>query len=484
MPLRPRRLFARAAHRGTRQRGLALPAIALAFATILPATVAGASGAAPLPRPVFTTVALGSGTTAHRPVAANDIGPTLDVRGFSTDADGRTWVRSDVAGSGSVGLDAETEPTTVRRLTVIGGAGWSLPGGDSGLRWIPVAWTAGATDAAFRLDSMSADGLLASSLSLSIKVDGDAPLATVEPLSVEQGELTLRWSDSDGPGSGIVTRDVRVEEAPATAAGCGTFTPSGGISLGEGDYDQGALSLGPPPSDGCLRVSLALTDLVGHTTLTTSDPYRVVAPAAAVAAGKAKAPSWTGRFNLYRAGTFVTQKKFTWCVAASVQMMVNVVRHHHDRTTTTQARMIEYAQTWDDGPYGEDGGTDLTGWITALHHFGAGKYRAVGTATPGEALRAAATAMRQTGRPAGILVMEGRHAWVLHGFESRTDPRRDARAWIRAVRISGPLYPVQQKNGYDPAPNTRLSVKALERWFQPSSVGALVGKYVVVIPTH
>jgi hypothetical protein len=31
--------------------------------------------------------------------------------------------------------------------------------------------------------------------------------------------------------------------------------------------------------------------------------------------------------QLYRANTFVTQKTFKWCVAASVQMMVNIVRH-------------------------------------------------------------------------------------------------------------------------------------------------------------
>jgi hypothetical protein len=29
-----------------------------------------------------------------------------------------------------------------------------------------------------------------------------------------------------------------------------------------------------------------------------------------------------------------------------------------------------------------------------------------------------------------------------------------------------------------------MTVKALERWFLPSIVGTLVGKYVVVIPTH
>jgi hypothetical protein len=484
MPLRPRRLFARVTQPRARQRGLALPAIALALATILPATVAGAGAASPAPAPVFQAVRVGSATTAHRPIAASAVRTTPDVTGFSTDAEGGIWVRADVAGSGAVGLESATDTASVQRVTLLGGAGWSLPGGDIGLRWVPIAWRAGATDVGITLESVKADDLVSSSLTFAIRADGDAPLATVEPLAVEEGELTLRWSDTDGPGSGIVTRDVRIEEAPATATGCGPFQASGGISLGAGDYDNGVLALGPPPSSGCLRASLTLTDLVGHTTVASSTPYRVVVPAAAGAVAKAKSPSWTGRFNLYRAGTFVTQKKFTWCVAASVQMMVNIVRHHHDRTTKTQARMIEYAQYWDDGPYGEDGGTDLTGWITALHHFGAGKYRAIGTNTPGEALRAAATAMRQTGRPAGILVMDGRHAWVLHGFESHSDPRHDARAWIRAVRISGPLYPVQQKNGYDPAPNTRLSVKALERWFTPSSVGTLVGKYVVVIPTH
>lgn len=484
MPLRPRRLFARAAHHRTRQRGLALPAIALALASTLPAAVAGAGTANQSPTPVFETVRVASATTGHRPIAADALPTTPDVTGFSTDASGGRWFRSDVAGTGSVGVESGGDAVSVRRLSFLGGAGWYLPNGDTGLRWIPVAWSAGATDAALRLDSITTDGALLESLSLTIRADGDAPLATIEPLGVEQGELTLRWSDTDGPGSGIVSRDVRVDEALATATGCGTFAPSGGISLGAGDYDPGVLSLGPPPSGGCLRVSLALTDLVGHATVVTSKPYRVFLPATTSAVAKAKAATWTGRFNLYRPGTFVTQKTFTWCVAASVQMMVNIVRGRVDRTRATQARMIAYAQRWDNGPYGADGGTDVTGWIAALRHYGAGDYRAIGAASPAKALRIAATAMRQTGRPAGILVMEGRHAWILHGFESRTDPRRDRGARINAVRVSGPLYPIQQKAGYDQRPNTRLSVAALTRYFLPTSVGALQGQYVVVIPTH
>ncbi len=313
--------------------------------------------------------------------------------------------------------------------------------------------------------------------------DAAGPRAALDPLAVEQGALTLRWRDTDGLGSGIVERSVRIEAAPATPTGCGPFSVVGGITLGEGDYDHGTLSIGEPPSNGCLRATLALTDRVGRSSITLGRPYRVQPPAPPAKA-IAAVPAWSGKYNLFQANAFVTQKTFTWCVAASVQMMVNLVRRRTDRSRATQARMIAYAQRWDNGPYGEEGGTDVTGWIAALRHYGAGRYRAVGATTAAGALRVAATAMRQTGRPAGILVMDGRHAWILHGFESRTDPKKDRRATITAVRVSGPLYPVQQAKGYDPRPNTRMPVGKLARYFLPTSVGAFVGRYVVVIPTH
>jgi hypothetical protein len=312
--------------------------------------------------------------------------------------------------------------------------------------------------------------------------DTGGPSAAMQPLTVEHGELIVRWRDSDGLGPGIARRTLRIEQAAATPTGCAAFIVVGGLALAGGPSDQGTVSLGQPPSTGCLRVSLALTDGAGRTSMASSLPYRVQPPA--VAKAKPTVPQWSGRYNLFRANAFVTQKTFKWCVAASVQMMVNLVRDRTDRSRKTQARMIAYAQRWDNGPYGEEGGTDVTGWIAALRHYGAGNYRAVGATTAARALRVAATAMAQTGRPAGILVMDGRHAWVLHGFESKTDPRRDRRAQITAVRISGPLYPLQQKNGYDPRPNTRLSVRKLERYFLPTSVGTMIGRYVVVIPTH
>lgn len=319
--------------------------------------------------------------------------------------------------------------------------------------------------------------------------DVGATTVTVDSLHVEQGELILRWLERHGRGPGIVGRAIRTETAPATQTGCGTFSAAEGIALdaptgSANPVDgRGSVSLGTPPSNGCLQATVALTNRAGHTIVAASAPYRIAPPAPPPPA-KPAVRTWSGRWNLYRPSAFVTQKTFKWCVAASVQMMVNLIRKRNDRSTATQRRMITYAQRWDNGPYGEDGGTDVTGWIRALRHFGAGKYREVGATSAARALRIAATAMRQTGRPAGILVMEGRHAWVLHGFESRTDPKVNRRAVITAVRVSGPLYPLQQTNGYDPRPNTRLSVKKLETYFQPTVIGDLPGRYVVIVPTH
>lgn len=474
MPPRPGRLSARVALRQPGFPAAVLLLLALSAATVLPAGAAGAAGAGREdPTKGVATV------TVPQP-------PTVELAGLSRDDAGRYWFRADTIGSTSIRVDPGTGVgATAYRSALLAGSGWWLPNGDTGSPWIPLAWAAGATDATVSVGEIGPDGLTTNTASLSIFADASSPVATLEPLTVEQGELTLRWNDSDEAGSGIAARDVLVETAVASAAGCGAFTRSGGIALDPGPDDRGTLALGPPPTAGCLRVSLKLTDLVGHTSTAMSAPFRIAPAAGAAARGDAaRSPAWTGRFNLYRPGSFVTQKTFKWCVAASVQMMVNIVRHRTDRTVRTQATMIEYAQRKDEGPYGEGGGTDVTGWITALRHFGAGKYRAVGSTTAAGALRIAATAMRQTGRPAGILVMEGRHAWVLHGFESRTDPRADRHPWIRAVRISGPLYPIQQRGGYDPRPNTRLSVRSLARYFTPSSVGALAGRYVVVIPTH
>ena len=290
--------------------------------------------------------------------------------------------------------------------------------------------------------------------------DPGVAAATLAPQALVQFDLVRTIGGVDGRGPDNAALVIRPEPVPAATTACGDASGVTGCAAS----NIGAYEHRRP------RLNMVAASLSAE----------FVAAAAAIPAR----PRWAGGLNLFRATAFVTQKEYKWCVAASVQMMVNIVRKRTDRTAATQKLMIAYAQSNDHGPWGPGGGTDVTGWIVALQHFGAGRYRAVGARTPAQALRIAAIAMRQTGRPAGMLVMDGQHAWVLNGFESRTDPKADRWARITSVRVSGPLYPIQRKNGYDLPPNTRLSVRALARYFHPSTVGHLVGRYVVIVPSH
>ena len=411
--------------------------------------------------------------------------PSAWVAGALEDERGRTWVRADIDGQVTIEVQAPAgDPQPQTRVQLAGGGGWSLPNGDSG-RSVPIAWSAGATDATFFVVAIGPDEQVSEPAVLVVYADVAPPQAALGSLAVEEGQLTVRWTEFDSRGPGIAARTVRLEMAPLAADGCGAYTLIGGEALGQGDYSPGAVDLGPPPPSGCLRASIELIDLFGLSSLGFTDPLLITPPPPPPPPpADAPKPTWAGGDNVYRSGTFVSQRTFKWCVAASIQMMVNIVRDTSEKSTATQRLIIDYAQGMDNGPWGAGGGTDTAGWTAALGHFGAGRYRVVGASSAAEALRIAATAIRLTGRPAGLLVMRGRHAWVLTGFESKTDPRLDRGARIASVRVSGPLYPRPRANGYDPRPNTRMTVAALTaRYFRPVAAGrTMSGKYVVIIP--
>ena len=67
-------------------------------------------------------------------------------------------------------------------------------------------------------------------------------------------------------------------------------------------------------------------------------------------------------------------------------------------------------------------GAGVSGWAAALTINRAGAYRVVGADTLDEAMRIAATAIREYRKPVGLLVWQGRHAWVMSGFEATGDP--------------------------------------------------------------
>lgn len=184
-------------------------------------------------------------------------------------------------------------------------------------------------------------------------------------------------------------------------------------------------------------------------------------PAPAAAANSPA--SWSGRYDLYRSGAFSSQQTITWCVAASVQMMLNIVEGTRDHTRTSQERYIRYARKHDRFTNPKITGTDGQGWVADLHHFGGlNSYHIVASKTYAGAIRSAVRRLRATGEPVGLVIDHHNHAWVMTGFESSSDPAVDSSFTLTAVYIMGPLYPlVSHGKLVDPAPDTRVTYQQM-----------------------
>ena len=209
-----------------------------------------------------------------------------------------------------------------------------------------------------------------------------------------------------------------------------------------------------------------------------------------VAATPATASVKPYRLDLGARADFVAQTNFVQCVGASMQMMLNMIRDRNDRTAATQLELQQLArQRSGHRPDGmERQGASVRGWAAGLNILGAGPYRLVGTDTIDEALLTAARAMRLTGRPVGLLMWRGRHAWVMSGFRATGDPLA-AGTRITGAIVEDPLYPHGSSVwGPSPAPGATLSVAELGRQFVPRRTSSrwgmqyLSGKYVLVLP--
>jgi hypothetical protein len=204
------------------------------------------------------------------------------------------------------------------------------------------------------------------------------------------------------------------------------------------------------------------------------------------------------RLNLARRSDYVAQANFVQCVGASVQMMLNIIEPGADRTRRTQRELQALARTWS-GPR-PDGrvrqGAGVSGWATALTINRAGPYRVVGATTLDEAMRVAATAIRLHRKPVGLLVWQGRHAWVMSGFEATGDPV-DGTFRVTRAYILDPLYPHGSDEwGPSPKPGTlipvsrvgeqfvrRRSLASGSPWNRLPGMARLAGKYVLVVPS-
>ncbi len=196
---------------------------------------------------------------------------------------------------------------------------------------------------------------------------------------------------------------------------------------------------------------------------------------------------WTGGVDLYRSGSFTTQKTWLWCTAADVQIMRNIKTHASDHSRASQGRYFSYMRARNRYSIPVSDGVDPAGWTAGLRHYVDSRYRLYQSGSFSSALRSAVTNLRKTNLPVGITVSHGNHAWVLTGFTATADPAKTSRFTVTSVRVVGPLWGLQSRSyGYDMRPDRRLTPSQLKGFFTPWHYGrvrmAWEGKWVSVQP--
>jgi hypothetical protein len=367
-------------------------------------------------------------------------------------------------------------------------------------------WQTGASSLAVALSYRSPDGSNSPVASQTIVAVSDRPAVHVEQITGQANTTTagLAWTETDGIGPGIVDRQILREEAPATTNGCGEWTKGDIAAIPVGEVKSTAsasaleATLAATPGGGhaglatsfwalpisdlslghCYRFTLFVTDALG---LVGQDTTPVYVPGLLDPHGR-PLPAWTGKVDIFRASAFVQQQSWTWCVAASAQMMVNLIRGTSDSSRDGQLNILNYARD-NDELSDSDAGAGLIGWQRALDKFSGTPYEVEETWSLQGAVNLAALRLRLTDRPVGLAVHDTTHAWVMTGFEATADPAFDPAFKVTAVYVSGPLYPKEQSHGYDMAPDTRIAVSDLGRYFTPVDFkGGFAWEFVAPLP--
>ena len=189
-----------------------------------------------------------------------------------------------------------------------------------------------------------------------------------------------------------------------------------------------------------------------------------LAPGMAAAATPPRSPV---AFDVYRPGVYSMQATWTWCTAASVQIIRNVLLDETDHSSAQQRVFFDYMQASNRYRQPSHRGIDPQGFLAGLRHFVDSRYTLVASPTFDAAVRSAVTQLRRSGEPVALIVAAGRHAWVLTGFTATADPARTADFQVTGVRVVGPLHGRQSVNGYDSPPDTSLSYTALRQFLLP-----------------
>lgn len=271
------------------------------------------------------------------------------------------------------------------------------------------------------------------------------------------------------------------------AVGAGATARPTGIS---GSASSASVAPSSGASGSARSVAQASTSPTGQT-LGASSAASAKPSDAASPTSSLNPPPTAGPFSidLYQRGDFVSEMNKVACVPAAMQTMINIMSPGADRTVATQQELYKLARKLSPktlkGP-----GAEPEGWADGLNQMGLGPYVVDVQPTRTAAIKAAARALRLTGRPVGILAWRGAHSWVMSGFKASADPAVSDAFTVSAVYIEDVWYPrISSIWGRSRAPDTLVRVGLLGEdilpWRRPT--GAYVGKdgqYVLVLPVE
>jgi hypothetical protein len=146
------------------------------------------------------------------------------------------------------------------------------------------------------------------------------------------------------------------------------------------------------------------------------------------------------RIDLYTPAAFVSQATTTFCIPASLLTMMNMIDGRSVDSFAAQERLYDQARRFSTWRLRGDG-AEAEGWARTLNDHGYGPYVVHVSRTRTAAIATAARALRQTGRPVGLMMWRGAHAWVMSGFRATADPRVSSDFRVTHVVVSDPWYP-------------------------------------------
>jgi hypothetical protein len=191
--------------------------------------------------------------------------------------------------------------------------------------------------------------------------------------------------------------------------------------------------------------------------------------------------------DLFDEGDFVSQARVDWCVPASILMMMHMIDVARDQPTPPQDALDRLARRLST-PRLRGAGSEPEGWAASLNRLGYGPYEVRAERTRAAAIAAAARALRLTGRPVGLLIWRGAHAWVMSGFRSTADPADANEFTVTHVYVQDPWYPrVSSIWGPSRPPDAIVRVSLVAEdylaWRRPAvRYPEKDGRFVLVVP--